>query len=262
MITVFDIETQPLPEDELRKWLPEFDEGKYPVPAFDASEVKLGNLKDEAKKTAKIEEEFLKFKSRYEQAVEARRVARDNHYTDFHSRAALSAVTGRVVVIGLCAEDGTCSVIHEDTESRILRQFWALFRQHEVSRQKTGRSCLAGVNIFSFDLPFLVRRSWMLQVTVPRGVVDLTSRWANWSPVFVDLRRVWQLGDAQASSSFDLIGRAMGTGGKVEGHHGKSFSQLWESDRDRALQYVANDVRQPMEWLKRVGLGTPEAWEE
>jgi len=263
MISVFDIETEPLPDDQLAKLLPEFDESKYPLLGqFDPKSVRYGNVKDEEKRAAKLEDERVKHEAAREAASEARKAAKENHFTDFRAKAALSPVTGRVLVIGMCAEDGRCSVIHEETELRMLQQFWATFRAHEVARRQDGRSILAGVNIFSFDLPFLVKRSWILQVAVPKSVVDLTSRWANWSPVFVDLRRVWQLGDSQASSSFDLIGRAIGTGGKVEGHRGQEFGELWRTDRDRALQYLANDVRQPMEWLQRFGLGTPQEWEK
>ena len=69
----FDIETGPLPESELLAMLP----------PFDASEVRVGNLKDEAKIAAKIAE------------------AEVNHRRDFIDRAALDATTGRVIAIGL-----------------------------------------------------------------------------------------------------------------------------------------------------------------
>lgn len=69
----FDIETGPLPENELAALMP----------PFDPSEVKTGNIKDPEKIAAKIAE------------------AEVNHKRDFIEKAALDPLTGRVVAIGL-----------------------------------------------------------------------------------------------------------------------------------------------------------------
>jgi len=69
MITC-DIETGPLPEDVILSVLP----------PFDPEDVKLGNLKDPVKVAAKIDE------------------ARENHAAKFIEKAALSPLTGEVLV--------------------------------------------------------------------------------------------------------------------------------------------------------------------
>ena len=74
---IFDIETGPLPENELLAMMP----------AFDPADVKSGNLKDPAKIAEKIAE------------------AEANHRRDFIGRAALDPLTGRVVAIGVMTFD-------------------------------------------------------------------------------------------------------------------------------------------------------------
>jgi hypothetical protein len=216
----FDIETEPMDEQQLRAILPPFDE----------SQVKYGNTKDEAKRAAKLEE----CKAKYE--------------TDFFSKAALNPTTGRVLVIGFYSVELRNFVVHEGDEREILTSFW-----RDFSSARVGRCRMVGVNCYGFDLPFLIRRSWILGVTVPPGVVQFDGEWVRWSHVFLDLRRVWQLGDRQAESSFDLIGKALGTGGKREGESGADFYKLWREDRDRAIEYLKNDCVQPAEWLERIG---------
>ena len=200
----FDIETGPLPESELLPMLP----------PFDASEVRVGNLKDETKIAAKIAEAEL------------------NHRRDFFDRAALDATTGRVIAVGLLHDvTGEVEIIGDDVETATLREFWAHWKWEE------GRPTeFVGFNVLQFDLPFLVRRSWKLRVPVPAGL----RRGRYWSDSVLDLRDVWQLGDRMARGSLDAIARHLGIGGK--NGDGKDFAKLWQSDRDKAVAYLKNDL--------------------
>ena len=206
---IFDIETGPLPAEQLEALLP----------AFNPDEVKLGNTRDPAKIAEKIEE------------------ARAGHRRDFFERAALDALTGQVLAIGLMknADGGTrnaeCRILAPDDEAELLREFWNL------CRGQMGRGHrVVGVNIAGFDLPFLFRRSWARGVAVPFGLW----RGRYWSEQVVDLREIWQLGDRQARGSLDAVARHLGAGGK--NGSGKEFAALWQSDRAKALDYLRNDV--------------------
>ena len=213
---VFDLETGPLAESELSALLP----------PFDPAEVKTGNLKDPAKIAEKIAE------------------AEANHRRDFIERAALDPLTGRVVAIGVLLaechhEDITASlakrgkffIIGHDDEARTLREFW------EIARGEMGRlNPMIGFNIFNFDLPFLIRRSWKHRVPVPFGI----RRGRYWGDQLVDLRDAWQLGDRQARGSLDSIARHLGVGAK--NGDGKAFAELWQSDRQKAEAYLRNDI--------------------
>ena len=203
---VFDIETGPLPETDLLKMLP----------PFDPAEVKTGNLKDPAKIAEKLAE------------------AEANHRRDFFERAALDPITGRVIAIGVLADGQRADsffIIGHDDEARMLTEFW------ELVRGEMGRiHALIGFNIFNFDLPFLIRRSWKHRVPVPFGL----RRGRYWCDQLVDLRDAWQLGDRQAKGSLDAIARHLGVGAK--NGDGKAFAELWRTDRKSAEAYLRNDV--------------------
>ena len=201
---VFDVETGPLAESELSALLP----------PFDPAEVKTGNLKDPAKIAEKIAE------------------AEANHRRDFIERAALDLLTGRVIAIGMLdLETDKFFIIGHDDEARTLTEFW------EASQGEMGRlNSMLGFNIFNFDLPFLIRRSWKHRIAVPLGL----RRGRYWSDQVVDLRDGWQLGDRQAKGSLDSIAKHLGVGAK--NGDGKAFAELWQSDRKKAEAYLRNDI--------------------
>jgi 3'-5' exonuclease len=201
---VFDIETGPLTDAELAAM----------VPPFDPAEVKTGNLKDPGKVLAKVAE------------------AEANHRREFIERAALDPLTGRVVAIGLWYLAGDkFEIIGHDDEAQMLRELWAACRG-EMGRVHE----MVGFNTHQFDLPFLIRRSWKHRVEVPFGI----RRGRYWSDEMVDLRECWQLGDRQARGSLDSIAKHLGVGGK--NGDGKVFAELWQTDREKAVSYLRNDL--------------------
>ena len=197
----WDIETGPLPAAELEAALPPFDE----------ADVKLGNLKDEARIAAKIAE------------------ARARHRENFFERAALDPMTGRVLAFGVRDEDGVNTILCDEDEIAVLSGAWGVFNGVKSYTQ------FVGFNIFNFDLPFLIRRSWKLGVKVP-----FARRKRYWPEVFVDLREVWQLGEYQARGSLDSISRFLGYSGKSG--DGAEFANLLRQDRQAALDYLARDL--------------------
>ena len=201
---VFDVETGPLAAIELATMMP----------AFDPAEVKTGNLKDPAKIAEKLAE------------------AEANHRRDFIERAALDPITARVVAVGMLdIEKEKFFIIGHEDEAQTLTEFWKLVRG-EMGRINP----LIGFNIFNFDLPFLIRRSWKHRVTVPFGL----RRGRYWSEQICDLRECWQLGDRQAKGSLDAIAKHLGVGAK--NGDGKAFAELWVTDRAKAEAYLRNDV--------------------
>ena len=206
---LFDIETGPLPEAELAALLP----------PFDPAEVKTGNIKDPDKIAAKLAE------------------AEASHRQDFFEKAALDPLTGRVLAVGLLmnAERETGSaefrIIADEDEAKMLREFW------DITRGEMGRiNRMIGFNSNSFDLPFLIRRSWKHRVQVPFGI----RRGRYWGDEMIDLRDAWQLGDRQARGSLDVVARHLGVGAK--NGSGAEFAKLWQSDRAKAVEYLRNDL--------------------
>lgn len=212
----FDIETEALPIDEL--W--------DVMPPFNPDDVALGNCKDPEKVAAKIEE------------------ARRKHEKRFLDDAALSATTGRILVIGVY--NGEEVVIGSEDELTTLQEFWKLYVKSRDAGQK-----LIGVNIHDFDLPFIVRRSWMHGISVPTDVVK-DYRWFH--PLFVDLRKVWLLGQQTTSVKSDFNTLAVAFGNSRKNGDGSQFAELWRTDRPKAVEYLTNDLKLPYAWAERMGV--------
>ncbi len=250
---VFDIETGPLPDEQLRPLCPDFVPPPHPG-EFDPSAVKIGNLKD----AVKIQEKIEAAKQAHQDLVNAfdRQVeeARTAQWADFVSKAPLSALTGRVLAIGYRSEKAT--VIHhldEDTQSGeagLVMRFW-----HRYRKSKADRRPLVGHNIAGFDIPFLVRRSWLLEIDVPDGVLD--ANWRYLDRTFIDTMLRWQAGNWRDTFvGLDKLGKALGVGGKTEGVDGADFHRLYfgaAEERAKALEYLARDVE--LTWLVAQRLG-------
>lgn len=250
---VFDVETGPLAEGELSALLP----------PFDPAEVKTGNLKDPDKIAAKIAEAEANHRRDFVDKaaldpLTGRVVAigvlvfdvrgeAGPEFTKFESAAShemdsapatltrpadtLSHCRGRGTSGAGEGQGGRCIILGHEDEAQTLREFW------ELTRGEMGRTTpLIGFNIFSFDLPFLIRRSWKQRVPVPWGL----RRGRYWDDQLIDLREAWQLGDRQARGSLDCIARHLGVGAK--NGDGKAFAELWRRDRPQAEAYLRNDL--------------------
>lgn len=211
---IYDIETAPLPEAELLAMLP----------PFDPAEVKVGNIKDPSKIAEKIAE------------------AESSHRQNFMDRAALDPLTGRVLAIGFLPLQGASTVLGDDDEATLLREFW-----DKCTNQHGAHRLMVGFNTHLFDLPFLVRRSWKHRVKVPAWV----RRGRYWSDNFIDLREHWQLGDRMAKGSLDAVAKHLGCGSKSG--NGKDFARLWTEDRKAALAYLENDLKLTLAVAKAMG---------
>lgn len=200
---IFDIETGALPFGELA------------IPAFNPSDVKLGNTRDPDKIAERI------------------RQAEENHVTDYIKNAALDALSGQVLCIGYRLDRNEPAILSSDAdgEAAMLRQWWELLDAWERHTR------IIGFNIKAFDLPFLIKRSWKHRVTVPYWIRN--GRY--WNDLVVDLREVWQLGDNRAHGSLGAISRHLGLGEKAG--NGADFANLWKTNRQAAIDYCLQDVK-------------------
>lgn len=252
---VFDIETGPQSYEKILTLVAPFEPPPKPG-EFDPSQVKLGNATKPETVAKKIEEARLahaEYAANYDFQVQE---AKQKWINDLVDRAPLDAMIGQVLAIGYRDVRGHVLIdAHyreepQSEESR-LQRFWSRF----VDCVNAGYS-LIGHNSKGFDLPFMIRRSWILGVDVPSKVMD--GRYFSRS--FIDTREVWLCGGSWQStgSSLDAIARAMGVGAKTEGMTGDMFWRLWqsgESDKRRAaLDYLANDVNVTAAVAERMGL--------
>lgn len=192
----FDIETGPVDASKLDQFMPEF--------------TAPGNYKDPEKIRANIIEQ----------------------QNEFREKAALSALTGEVLCIGIWETEFQV-LGNEDGEKALLEKFWELVSAWIwESRPLVGHFCK------TFDLPFLVRRSLAHGIRVPRVIWD--GRFFN--SYIVDLAEAWACGcrDPRDRISLDNLGKFLGIGQKCG--DGADFAQLWKNDRAKSLQYLQTDI--------------------
>lgn len=146
-------------------------------------------------------------------------------------QAALSPVTGNIIAIGVL-QGSNFGHLSGVPEKVILDQFWNL------CLAQSGK--LIGFNCLGFDLPFCIKRSWVVGST-PANNVGIWSggRW-KWSEHIIDLMLVWQMGNRQAEGGLDMVGRFLTGSGKTG--QGKDFSELFKTDKNKALEYLKNDL--------------------
>lgn len=237
---IFDIETGCLPEEQLREVYVPLDESEIDglvEGEFDPASVKCGNLKDPAKIAAKVEEARQAHENAKANSSKIIVDAKAKHWEEFVATAALSPITGRILVIGYRSTEKNTTLIHEAEESVLIAEFW---KKYEACRS-AGRK-MVGHNIGGFDIPFIVRRSWLLDIPVPTTVFD-KGRWLD-SSTLVDTLSLWKCG-TNDGAKLDLLGRAFGVGGKTEGVNGSDFSRLYfgsPEEKAKALEYAARDV--------------------
>lgn len=218
---------------------------------FDAE---TGPLPDEQLKSVFVEKTFKDFSddcdARWKE--ETKRAKYDEYrataWTKFVERAALSPLTGQILAIGYLDESGSKIVGEKGSEVALLTDFWG---QYEECRQ--ADRLMIGFNIFFFDLPFFIRRSWILGVDIPATVVRDNHHWDR--VVFVDLMKKWQCGVPREMVSLDKLARALGAGNKpTDGTTGADFARLWKEDRAKAMAYLRNDLVMTKNVAKALGV--------
>lgn len=224
---VFDIETAPQDKERLLSQMP----------PFDPTEVKVGNIKDPELIKAKVEGA----KAKYEQ--------------DYIDKAALSALTGQVCAIGYAFEDGTdlrtVSPV-EYSEKDLIEDFWILWKNHNDGH---GVTTFIGHNIYEFDLPFLVRRSWTLDIKVPHEVFSRRGGRTFWNDLFIDTRTAWTMGSKEGLSNLDVLGRCLvGQGKNGDGALFHTLLNGSTEDFTKAMEYLKNDLKLTQAIALKMGL--------
>jgi predicted PolB exonuclease-like 3'-5' exonuclease len=113
---------------------------------------------------------------------------------------------------------------------------------------------MIGWNTHGFDLPFLVRRSWILGVPIPHAV----RKGRYWNDLFIDLMQVYMLG-GRDMVKLDVAAKAFGLEGKVQevdgvAVSGKEFHRVWKENRNVAEAYLLRDLAIPAALAIRMGV--------
>lgn len=207
---VFDIETGAAPHDEVELFCPTIKPSK--------------SIKDEAKQDAYIQKKK----------------------TEWLDKAALSPITGRVLVIGVRVE-GVNTMFHvnkEGSEKNVLKAFFEVVRKH--SDQKW-----IGHNCHAFDWPFIRGRAMANGLSMPSGIITsiMGHRWVNYGSNCRDTMLSWNP-DPTSRISLSNLGRVLGLGTKLM-DSGKHFDKLYAENPELALKYCERDLELTDEiWLQ------------
>ena len=199
---IFDIETKP--QDNLN--LQEFwEEAMASVPK---------NYKDESKINEKAEKIM----------------------NDLIGKAALSAITGEIVAIGLADTETQEFEFIEGDEKSILEQFF----KRIAPSNNTLSHYLVGFNSKAFDIPFIVQRAWANGVQIPHGLLTESGFYAKRpSELNIDLMEAFNLG-SKGFVSLDKVAKFFKVGAKIG--NGAEFWELYKTNKKEAYAYLKNDV--------------------
>lgn len=241
---VFDIETGARPWEEIE---PFYCQPPHPG-EFDESLVRYGNTKDPAKRREKLEEAREKHAAMVAKWLSGNEEAR----AECLGKAALSPLTGRVLAIGYL--NGVCGLRLDHIDNAVGGEHGLLSRFWECYGANRHQGRLVGHNIYGFDLPFLVRRSWLLGVDVPGDVLRDGRYWAK---TFVDTMAAWGCGVYGERVSLDSLASYFGAPGKLDGVTGADFARLYygePEDRAKSLDYLEADLRATWAVANRMGV--------
>lgn len=94
--------------------------------------------------------------------------------TEDERRQMLSPIDSKIVAIGI-RRNGTDAIFAGEDEKKLLKGFWA-----EWKAAREGGAFIVGFNLLSFDLPFLVTRSFIHNVAISpfslKSVIDLRDK--------------------------------------------------------------------------------------
>lgn len=148
----------------------------------------------------------------------------------WRSKAALSPLTGQVLAIGMRKKGKTQFLLGD--EKKMLRKFWKIFLTTQPAEW-------VGHNCNTFDVPFLVRRSWFHNIKIPPRVMGF--RGPNYEK-FTDTMVAWGCGayGPEGRISLDSFAKYLGVGCK--NGSGEHFAEMIQVNEKEALEYLENDL--------------------
>jgi len=211
---IFDIETGA--NEYAKKFIAPFNKDN-------PDHMKYGNLKDPEKREAAEKQAYAIYYSKAEKLYP------------------LWAATGKVLSIGCNYSDKLEDdvilnhITPHMSEKQMLEIFW------DMVADIAGNGILVGFNSNNFDIPFLVKRSWINNVT-PFPLKE--GRW--YKPWVVDLYEVWNIngkseGYPYVSNSMASVLEMLDIGVK-DTTMGAKFQQVFANDLNTALEYARADV--------------------
>jgi uncharacterized protein YprB with RNaseH-like and TPR domain len=169
------------------------------------------------------------------------RVRREEKYEETVGKMALDVDRAKVIAIGVAGDNGPIAVYTDTTgldEVAILRTFW-------ISVGNTKRIC--GWNVLNFDLPIILRRSFVLGVKPTRRLDFRRYTTAT----IIDLMQIfynWGQAPGVRYRGLKEVAKMYGIENPLENLDGGDVAAM---DEETLREYCANDVRMTRELAQR-----------
>lgn len=132
----------------------------------------------------------------------------------------------QITAIGVGNSYGGEALVDKD-EKQMLEDFWGMVRKNQPYIR------LIGFNSYSFDIPFLIIRSFKHNVKV----IDIRGR-------MLDLRFVLSNGNRYQKGKLDEYAELIGLETKYKGYNGQDAIRLWnEGKLEELREYVLTDAK-------------------
>lgn len=149
---------------------------------------------------------------------------------------------GRICVIGYACRKSPKEIITDDhhikeatdaQERSVLRAFWKKVESYEK---------ICTFNGAGFDIPFIMRRSWLLGVRPTRKFPVVPWKCATRESDHIDVRLVLSMGNPTAKGKLDFYGQLKLGEGKTDGIDGSQVWPMWQDGRiDEICSYGRDD---------------------
>ena len=144
--------------------------------------------------------------------------------------------------------------IIDDDEPAILSYFWRCFESLHADGKK-----MVGLNLYDFELPLILRHSWLLGVPVPESATA-PAGCHFWNETFVDLMTVWNCGRHPDEMSLDWISQCLGIDSEIDG--ADEFQRLCVKKKRDGFGPLMRDVTMAYRCANKMGVVGGATWQE
>ena len=149
----------------------------------------------------------------------------------FKEKLALHAKTAYIACIGYLDPSAMAiETVKEYSEEELIKNFYSCLPALSKTHFLVGHNC------FNFDLPFIVQRGLINGIKPP----DNLRNHRYWNDNIKDTQQEWTCGVYGEMISLKDLAIILQCGEKNES--GKNFPELWDTDPDKAIEYLKNDL--------------------
>lgn len=125
-------------------------------------------------------------------------------------------------------------------ESELIQAFFGIW--HAFDQKRQGKAVLAGHNIKEFDVPYILRRALINNLTIPKSLQ--LNLFKTWETPLVDTLHLWRFGDFKHYTSLKLLAHVLGVPSSKDDIDGSEVAKVYfeEKNMERIALYCEKDV--------------------